>query len=76
MINPGGEKVMEKSKKLQRLENEVSALGYRLVRQYVVEDKNGYVLDSFPTRTAVEQWVGKEESRQLGDAGGDIDSEE
>lgn len=30
---------MEKSKKLQRLENEVSALGYRLVRQYVVKDK-------------------------------------
>lgn len=64
---------MKKSKKLQQLENEVSALGYRLVRQYVIEDKNGYVLDSFPALTAVEQWVGKEESRQLGDAGGDIE---
>uniref|UniRef100_UPI003FF0AE43 hypothetical protein n=1 Tax=Parasutterella excrementihominis TaxID=487175 RepID=UPI003FF0AE43 len=64
---------MEKSKKLQRLENEVSALGYRLVRQYVVKDKNGNTFDSFPTLTAVEQWVGKEESRQLGDAGGDAE---
>lgn len=62
---------MKESKKLQRLENEVSALGYRLVRQYVVAGENGYVLGSFPTLTAVEQWIGKEESRQLGDAGGD-----
>lgn len=64
---------MGKSKKLQQLENEVSALGCRLVRQYVILDGSGYVLDSFLSLGAVEQWVGKEESRQLGDAGGDVE---
>lgn len=62
---------MAKSKKQRAIENELSALGYDLVRQYVILDRFGYVVESFPTLDAVDQWIGKEESRHIGIAGGD-----
>ncbi len=64
---------MSKSQKLNRLENEASARGYTLVRQYVILDVGGYVQQSFSSLDEVDRWLGREESRQLGNAGGDYE---
>lgn len=44
---------MSKSQRLERIENEVSALGCRLARQYVILSGDGYVVESFPTLNEV-----------------------
>ncbi len=64
---------MAKSQKLKRLEDEASALGYTLVRQYVILDGYGYVQQSFSLLDEVDRWLGREDSRQLGNAGGDYE---
>ncbi len=63
---------MAKSQKLTQIENEVSALGYTLKRRYVIMEGE-YVEESFSTLDEVERWLGREESRRLGDAGGDYE---
>lgn len=62
---------MAKSQRLERIENEVSALGCHLARQYVILSGDGYVVESFSTLNEVERWLGREELRRLGDTGGD-----
>lgn len=62
-----------KSQKLKRLESEVSALGYSLERRYVIQDGFGHVEQSFSKLDEVSKWIGREESRRLGDAGGDYE---
>lgn len=61
---------MAKSQRLERIENEVGALGYYLARQYVILSADGYVEESFSSLDEVERWLGCEELKRLGDAGG------
>lgn len=63
----------KKSQRLERIENEVGALGCHLARQYVILSGDGYVEESFSTLDEVERWLGREELRRLGDAGGDAE---
>lgn len=60
-----------KSKRLKQLENEVSTLGYSLARQYVILNTGGYVEKSFSTLEEIDQWISREETRQLCNAGSD-----
>lgn len=61
------------SQKQARISNELSALGYSLVKEYVIFDEWGNVQGSFQTLDAVDRWLGKEEQRRLDDAGGALD---
>lgn len=62
----------KKSQRLERIENELSALGYALEHRYVILD-NGVVEASFSTLDELERWLGREELKRLGDAGGDAE---
>lgn len=64
---------MAKSKKLSQLENELSALGYGLKHQYVILGGHGYIVETCRTLDDVDKFIGREESRQLGNAGGDCE---
>lgn len=62
---------MAKSQKLSQLENEVSAMGYKLVRRYAILDGNGHTVETFSSLDAIDEWTGHLESLQMGNAGGD-----
>ena len=53
-----------KSQKLERLENEISAMGYFLERQYVIH--TGLGIYAFDTLDEVEKWIAHEELRRIG----------
>lgn len=53
-----------KSQKLERLENEISAMGYFLARQYVIH--TDLQIYAFDTLDEVEKWIAHEELRRIG----------